>query len=973
MRRSARRYEFGPFQLNPNEGSLVAAGVPVALAPKPFDVLRVLVEHHGHVVLKSDLMTTIWPDTAVEDANLTVSVSVLRKTLARSEPASPYIQTVPKRGYRFVGDVHEIADDETNVVNAIGSLATAGRIEARHFVGRERELATLGNALISAADGRSTFVAITGEPGIGKTSLIDDFLHRTPGGCLVARGRCVEHLGSVDAFLPILEALNGLVGRREDVLALMKDCAPTWYAEIETSDAGPFREGQNAAGSAPNGLHGQLSRFVREVTRRAPLVLVLDDLHWSDGSTIALLELLTSRFRVDSTRLLIVAAYRPSVLLADAHPYLALERQLRTRGTAEELALTSLSRVDIEQYVRTRFPQNRLSARFVDAIHRTTEGNPLFLVDLVTDLIRRGVLTKHDDTWVVSRGLSDWQGDVPTSVRAMVDRTIRQLDAFDQSLLGAAAIQGSEFDSSILAMSVDIDPAWIEERLTALSNVQGILRPAGRMSGSDDSEGARFAFVHTLHRDALYSALSPTRKALLSGAVARAILECHRDHVEEVAPTLALLFETARDPAHASEYALVAAQHAARMSGYREAIALARRGLHMLELLPPGPEHAYRELMLLLTLAGSLGATDGYGAAEVRTVYRRARELCGQIGDPLPVVPVLIGLWSSHAIKGEFAAADEFARELIVVSDEADVPGLKARARLLHGSALAHLGRLTEGCEELERARAALSTGPDPCPFILDAGIHTLCELAEYLCILGFVDRGLERVAEALALADQLGDPYNVTFAHVFAAITHRRRGETDMAADRADAAIAAASQHELTDGLMFARALRGWALCHSGHVTEGVAFIHRALTASRAGAGPVPFLAMVAESCADAGRQAEGIAAVDLAISTGERGADRFCLSELYRLRGELLLLGGTTTSCREAERHFGRAIEVARSQGARLFELLATMRLCRLRHEAEDHRTQSDALAAVYDSFTEGLRTPALLEARALLDALG
>jgi hypothetical protein len=207
----------------------------------------------------------------------------------------------------------------------------------------------------------------------------------------------------------------------------------------------------------------------------------------------------------------------------------------------------------------------------------------------------------------------------------------------------------------------------------------------------------------------------------------------------------------------------------------------------------------------------------------------------------------------------------------------------------------------------------------------------------------------------------------------VFAAVTHRRRGETGQAGRCAETAIAYAAQHELSDGLMFATALRGWTLCRTGGIAEGLDLIQRAQAGRRGEVMPVPLLAIVAESYADAGRSGEGMAAVDRAIATAERDADRFCLSELYRLRGELLLLGRTPLLRREAERHFDRAIEVARGQGARLFELLATIRLCRLRYEAGSGRALSRVLAALYDSFTEGRRTPTVSEARTLLDAIG
>ena len=582
MQPSTRRYEFGPFQLNPGEGTLVAAGLPVALAPKPFEVLRLLVERHGHVVLKSELMDSIWRDAAVEEANLTVSVSVLRKTLSGTLPARHYIETVPKRGYRFAEQVREIADGD------------ADRPKTRVVVGREREHADLQVALRAAAAGTATLIGITGEPGIGKTSLIEDFIDRArsrEGNCLVARGRCLEHLPGVDAFFPILQALNDVVGNRDALTLLMKESAPTWHAAIERADTFGLPAGPGEPpGTTPDQLRRELSCFLRVAARSAPIVLFIDDLHWSDASTIELLRFLAHRFALDSARILTVVAYRPAERVASGHLFRDLSAQVQSCGPAREIVLDLLSRQDIGRYLATRFPHNSFSAAFADAVSRTTEGNPLFMADLVTDLVRRGVLVQCEDTWVVAGGFPDWQDSLPRSVRAMVERTIRQLENQDRSLLSAATLQGLQFDSSILAETLGLDPAHIEGRLNALSTVHGIVRRVGDTSKGNGGPGVHFTFIHGLHREALHAALSPTRKALLSAAVAGAVLERHRDRVSEVASTLAWLFEIAHDHARASEYALVAAQRAVRMAGYREAIGFARRGLDLLESVPASPE-----------------------------------------------------------------------------------------------------------------------------------------------------------------------------------------------------------------------------------------------------------------------------------------------------------------------------------------------------------------------------------------------
>ena len=481
---------------------------------------------------------------------------VLRKALARRHPGARYIQTIPKRGYRFVEQVREIAADELDrrgdVVRTTGSPWT----QARHFVGREREHASLQDAAALAADGTATYVTISGEPGIGKTTFVEDFLDWMRHGdqeWFVGRGRCLEHLAGVDAFLPVLGALNGLMESHEGVTTLMKTCAPTWHLQLERVDAGRFSNVPGAPGGAtPDRLGGELGRFLCEVSRRAPLILFFDDLHWADASTVGLLELLANRFALDSSRILVVAAYRPSVLLAEMHPFLALKAELESRGISRELALELLSRDEIEQYVARRFPRHRFPAEFADVVCRVTEGNPLFMVDLVTDLIRQGALAQQGETWILSRGLPEWHSDAPRSIRAIIDGVIRRIGVHDRTLLSAATVQGLEFDSSILARSVGADRPEIEDRLKVLSTVHGIVRSLRPMPKEQDRAACDFAFVHALHREALHAYLTPTRKAVVSGAVAHVILERYRDHVSDIASTLALLFEAAHDPAQAS-------------------------------------------------------------------------------------------------------------------------------------------------------------------------------------------------------------------------------------------------------------------------------------------------------------------------------------------------------------------------------------------------------------------------------------
>jgi len=294
----------------------------------------------------------------------------------------------------------------------------------------------------------------------------------------------------------------------------------------------------------------------------------------------------------------------------------------------------------------------------------------------------------------------------------------------------------------------------------------------------------------------------------------------------------------------------------------------------------------------------------------------------------------------------------------------------------MHGGALAHLGRLAEARTELERARSDYEAHADPHPFILDAGGHTLCERAEVLAVMGYPDQAVRSSQEALALARRLDTPYNITFALFYCSVIRRRRGEAIEALHSADAAIEQAVRHEFLDALSWSQGLRSWALCRSGRIAEGVSGISDALASTRL-MGPnvarAPLLAILADAYLSAGRAEDGLAAVEEATGADCLRGEKFCRSELHFLRGDLLMLSGAGPLRRKAEACYLDAITVARSQGARWFELLATTRLCRLRREAGIRRRPSRALSALYNSFTEGRTTSALSDARTLIEAVG
>jgi tetratricopeptide (TPR) repeat protein len=455
----------------------------------------------------------------------------------------------------------------------------------RRTVGREAERTELRAAFESVVAGRGFLMCLGGEPGIGKTTLVEDFLDELEAGvraCRLARGRCSERLAGTEAYLPFLEALDSLLhGEGGEAMAqVMKVVAPTWYVQLVplvADDSSLARVRDEARVASQERLKRELAGFLQEVARRQPLVLFLDDLHWADASTVDLLAYVGGKCA--AMRLLLVLSYRPSDLLLSQHPFLHVKLELQGRGVCREILLPFLSRSDLERYLALEFPEHGFPAAFAVLIHARTEGSPLFMVDLLRYLRERGVIAQEQCRWVLTQSVADIQQELPESVRSMIQRKIDQLNEADRRLLVAASVQGSEFDAAVVAKALALDAAEVEERLEGLERVHAFVRRVQEREFPDGTLTVRCRFVHVLYQNALYALLTPARKTSLSIAVAEALLGYYSEQSATVASELALLFEDGRDFARAADSFVVSAQNAARVYANQEAVVLLGRGL----------------------------------------------------------------------------------------------------------------------------------------------------------------------------------------------------------------------------------------------------------------------------------------------------------------------------------------------------------------------------------------------------------
>jgi tetratricopeptide (TPR) repeat protein len=465
--------------------------------------------------------------------------------------------------------------------NAGESRLGAGQAShAHHTVGRQAELTELRTAFMSVVDGRGLLVCVAGEPGIGKSTLVESFLEELAAcarACRIGRGRCSERLAGSEAYLPILEALESLLHGPggEAVAQVMKVVAPTWFVQVAplaAEDSALARVQDEAKVASQERLKRELAAFLQEVARLQPLVLFLDDVHWSDTSTVDLLAYIGSRCA--SMRLLLLLSYRPTDLQLSQHPFLRVKLDLQSRGVCRDVPLSFLAQSDIERYLALEFPEHAFPATFVALVHARTEGSPLFMVDLLRYLRERGVIAQEQGRWTLTRAVAEIEHELPQSVRSMIQRKIDQLNESDRRLLIAASVQGYEFDASVVANALKQDAADVEERLEELERVQVFVRRMSEREFPDGTLTLRYRFVHVLYQNTLYALLTPARKGALSLAVAETLLGNYGDQQATIAAELALLFEAGRDFARAADSFITAANNAARIHANQEAVAL---------------------------------------------------------------------------------------------------------------------------------------------------------------------------------------------------------------------------------------------------------------------------------------------------------------------------------------------------------------------------------------------------------------
>jgi class 3 adenylate cyclase/predicted ATPase len=840
--------------------------------------------------------------------------------------------------------------------------------EGAFLVGREEESSLLCRRWEQSKAGLGQVVFVSGEAGIGKSALVEGLRAqvRTEGWPRIAF-RCSPY-HTTSALYPVITHIEHLLQctpEEPPATRLVKLEAGLRPYGLPLAEVVPLLAGLLSIPLPPERytpltvtpqqqkqqtLDALVAWLAAEAERR-PVLVVWEDLHWADPTTLEVLGLVIEQ--APTMPMLHVLTYRPEF----SPPW-------PPRAHMTPLVLARLERPQVEALIAQRAAGKPLPAEVVQYIVAKTDGVPLYVEELTKMLLASALLREEADRYVLTGPLHTVA--IPDTLQDALMARLDQLNtAKEVAQLGAAL--GREFLYELLRAIAPQDEGALQAGLAQLVGAE-LLYQRGR------PPRARYIFKHALIQDAAYQSLLKSTRQQLHMHIAQ-VLEAQFPAICTAEPeVLAHHYTEATLHEQAGAYWQRAGERAVARSANIEAIAHFTRGLEALTALPESAERSERELTLQLALGRSWMASKGYAAPEVEHVYARAQELCRQMGDTPRVPQVLLGLGTFYLVRGAFQTARDLDEQcLSLVQRFHDTERLQ-QAHLALGTASFHLGALVRSREHLEQSIALHTPRQSHVRAVQDPGVAGQAYAAWVLWVLGYPTQALEKSYSAIALADKLSHQLSHVYALLLAATLHQHRREAQAVHERTEAAMAVLSEQNFLFWQALGTVFRGWVLVEQGQGDEGIALMGQGTVAWQATGAEMlrPYLlALQAEAYGNVGQADTGVTILDDALTVADTHDERIHEAELYRLKGELLLQQEIPNT-QQAATCFHRAFDIARHQQAKSWELRTAMSLSRLWQQQGKQAAARALLAPVYGWFTEGFDTADLQEAQALLKAL-
>ena len=695
--------QFFPFRLDPVNQCLWRGEAKVSLRPKAFAVLAYLVQHAGRLVSQKELLDALWADTFVQPDVLKSHVLEVRSVLGDNPKSPLFIETLPRRGYRFIKDVIETA----------AQISISAAVSGSQIIGREPELEKLHDYLRRACTGERQVVFVSGEAGIGKTTLVDAFTsdaRKRVSSIRIARGQSVEGHGGQEPYYPVLVALAEVLREREALVPFLETHAPTWLVQFPTLLKQEHRQllQREILGATRQRMIRELCEVLPHISAEETLLLVLEDIHWADPATIELIAAIA--YSQAQGRLLLIATYRPVEVVLSQHPLKRVQQDLIVHRLCHELAIEALSEVEVERYLTAQSPGHRLPDGLAEVMHRVTEGNPLFLRAALDHLLARGHLACAQEQWRINIPLKEIEKEVPDSLRQMLELEVERLSQEERRALDAASVCGISLLAHVGAAAGEFDPEGYEEICQQLSHRRQILRVAGLQNLSNGATTLRCRFIHAFYRQAIYDRLPPRRRSRLHLRVGCSLEALSSETSGKNPSELALHFEAGGDWMKAARYLQLASVSKGQRFAYREVAADLEHALELLSRLPKG-EGTAAEMEIMQKLGAIYFALEDLSRSiavleQVADRAALAHEGLAEMNALFQVGCVLTRTSNSRTLN--------VAQRLLDLSHREKDPGLQARAQMCALMLrLMALGVKQEDAQQFRSALAEVSSSLD--------------------------------------------------------------------------------------------------------------------------------------------------------------------------------------------------------------------------------------------------------------------
>jgi class 3 adenylate cyclase/predicted ATPase len=901
--------------------------------------------------------------------------------------AAPNTIAVSEATYRLVQGYFDCQDigaqalrgvtESMRIYQVLGESGATSRLDVAQprgltpLVGRESEVTLLLDRWEQVKAGQGHVVLLTGDAGIGKTRLVQmlkDHIANEPH----VRWECRSTEYSQNtALFPLVDLFQRI---------LRFEAHETPHAKLETlahalsQSRLPLEESVQLFAPLfslplpedhypPLNLSPQRQRqktletivaVLLELAEHQPVLFILEDLHWTDPSTLELLGLLLDQ--TPTASLLVLLTCRPHFQPAWHH-----------RSYLTEITVHRLSHAQVAQIVNRMTDGKTFPHEVLAQIVEKTDGVPLFVEEITKAILESGHLKEVNGHYDLIGSFSTFAipATLHDSLMARLDRLVTA-----KAVAQYASVIGRQFSYALLQAVSQLDEVMLQHELGRLVEAEIVYQRGVPPQ-------ATYTFKHALIQDAAYESLLKSTRQQYHKRIAQ-VLETQFPETTETQPELLARHYTETGlTEEAVHYWHHAGQRASERSAHLEAISHLRIGLALLQTLLETPERTQREVDMHITLGASLLATKGYAAPEVGETYTYARQLCQHLDQPQQLFPVLRGLWNYYLVRAELQTAQALGEQLLSLAQQSQDSAMLVAAHRALGTTLFYLGPVTAALTHFAQGMALHDPQRHRAAAFLygeDAGVICHSFAARTLWYLGYPDQGLARVDEALALAQQSAHPFSLGLALCWAAVFHRFRLEVPAALEHAAASIRLTTEQGFLQWRALGSLLHGWALVHQGQAQEGIEQLHQGLIDFRATGAEIwrPYwLMLLAEAQGVLGEPEAGLTALTEALTVVDTTGGRWCEAELYRLKGTLLLQQSSDHHL-EAEACFHHALAIARNQQAKSFELRAATSLARLWQQQGKRQEAHDLLAPVYGWFTEGFDTVDLQDAKALLDEL-